>query len=106
MKYYTVTLESKISRTVHHTYATTAEAAIAEAIAEQNSFGNTETRIVGILERGFDIGDRVVVSDHPIIDDEPGIVIGFEEEGWVIVEWKQFNYIEEFHWTELGKVIA
>jgi hypothetical protein len=105
MKYYTITLRGKTSLAHYHTYAENAEAAQTEAIKEQASFGNTNAEILNTLEQGFDIGDRVVVSDHPIIDDEPGTVIGYEEDGWIVVEWKQFDYIEEFHWTELGKVI-
>ena len=64
----------------------------------------TDPEIINVIEQGFDVGDRVVVSDHPIIDDEPGVVVGFQEDGWVVVEWEQFTYMEEFHWTELEKV--
>ena len=104
MKYYTIRIEATSllgSRSifVHHTYAENLEAAKAEAI---KPYRNPE--IINVIEQGFDVGDRVVVSDHPIIDDEPGVVIGFQEDGWVVVEWKQFDYAEEFHWTELEKV--
>ena len=105
MKYFTIRIEATSlmgSRSifVHHTYAENADAAKTEALKPY-----TDGEIVGILEQGFDLGDRVVVSDHPIIDDEPGVVVGFQEDGWVVVEWEQFVYMEEFHWTELEKVI-
>lgn len=105
MKYYTLRIEAAsilVGRSVyvHYTYAPDAETAKAEAL---KSYRDGE--IVGMIEQGFDLGDRVVISDHPIIEDTPGVVIGHEEDGWVVVEWKQFDYTEEFHWTELEKVI-
>ncbi len=105
MKYFTVTLRGTTSLAYHNTYAENADAAQAEAAQEQARLGNENAEVLGVIEQGFDIGDRVVVDDHPIVDDEPGTVIGYEEDGWIVVEWKQFEYIEEFHWTELAKVI-
>jgi hypothetical protein len=104
MKYYTIRLKATSllgsrSISVHHTYAENLEAVKAEVSRLYH-----EPEIISVIEQGFDIGDRVVVSDHPIIDDEPGVVIGHEVDGWVVVEWKQFNYAEEFHWTELERV--
>jgi signal peptidase I len=87
-----------------HGYHENAEAAKAALLADPIE-GKNVKEIVEVIVSGFDIGDRVVVKDHEIIDDEPGEVIAYAHDGYVIVEWKQFDYAEEFHWTELKKVI-
>jgi hypothetical protein len=108
MKYYTIHYKQwdyKVLRDGYwHGYAESAETAEAALRADPTE-GKNIKEIVSILEQGFDVGDRVVTSGHEIVDDEPGVVIDYASDGWIIVYWEQFKYGEEFHWTELKKVI-
>lgn len=107
MKYYVIHFKQwdyKVLRDGYwHGYHESAEAAEAALRADPGSGKNIE-KIVDITEQGFDIGDRVVVSGSGKTE-MPGIVIGYAYDGLVIVEWKRFDYAEEFHWTELKKEI-
>lgn len=108
MKYYTVRLRIKNSENAtYHGYASSPEIAALKAVDSlPRDIPADNIQVISTTEHGFTIGDRVVTSGHEIIDDEPGIVIGYaNDEGWVIVEWAQFNYVKEFHWTVLAKVI-
>lgn len=87
------------SRVHHHTYAESLDEAKTDALQHYR-----DPEIIGVIEQGFDIGDRVIVLDHQIVEDAPGEVIEYAEDGWVIVEWKELDWREEFHWTELVKV--
>jgi hypothetical protein len=92
---------------VWHGYAEDIEAAKAQLLADPLNGGGVKV-ILETTVLGFDIGDRVRVtnafkklSTHDEWLDLPGVVIAYAFDGYVIVEWADFDVAEEFHWTEL-----
>jgi hypothetical protein len=106
-KYFVIELKGKTSLAYHHTYAPDRATAIAEAITEQIRLGNPGATVQSVLELGFEIGDRVKVSDE-YQDREPwhdliGTITRYEFDGYVVVKfiYEGEEIEEEFHWTEL-----
>jgi transcription antitermination factor NusG len=106
-KYYVIELVGKDSHAYHHTYSTSRDLAVAEAISEQVRLGNPGAVVLNVTELGFEIGDRVRVEDE-YEDREPwhdliGTVSRYEFDGYIVVKfiYEGEEIEEEFHWSEL-----